>query len=348
MAASRNLCHAFPMGNTDVLLSLLLEPANEAAWSRYRRMPAPMAARIFVQAAFAASACEALIERYYVLHHRHEKVRDLDDAFAQELRSLDFLRERLRTAGPGELEALERNAENIVSLMVLMATHEEAEFYRVFAKTAVREMAGLCRPPFGLLCNSLYRTFDVLDELFGLDYGADQAMDFGARAGERIFAGAGRGVQSSYLSLFLALNRLPRRASLMIDLGSGYGRVGLVAGLYCREWSFEGYEYVEHRVRTAQSASERLGLNPRVRFATQDLSAGDFELPAADVYYLYDPFNQATYRRVLAMINKNRLDRRALVVAKGGALQSFQEAGFSGWQTPEVLDDGHLGLILSL
>jgi predicted RNA methylase len=336
------------MGNTDVLLALLLEPANEMAWSRYRKLEVSGAARIFVQAAFSASVCEALIERYYVIHHRHEKARDLDEAFAHELRSLAFLRERLSSAEPDELEVLERNAENVVSLMILMATHEAPEFYQAFARAAVHEMARLCQPPFGLLRNSLYRTFDVLDELFGLDYRQDQAMDFSARAGERIFAGAGRGVQSSYLSLFLALNQLPRRPSLMIDLGSGYGRVGLVAGLFNSDWSFQGYEYVEHRVRTAQNASERLGLNPRVRFSTQNLSASDFELPAADVYYLYDPFSKATYERVLLSINKNRLVRRTLVVAKGGALQSFQAAGFrSGWQEPEVLDDGHLGLFLS-
>jgi hypothetical protein len=120
-----------------------------------------------------------------------------------------------------------------------------------------------------------------------------------------------------------------------------------VAGLFNSDWSFQGYEYVEHRVRTAQNASERLGLNPRVRFSTQDLSASNFELPAADVYYLYDPFSKATYERVLAYINKNRLERRTLVVAKGGALPSFQAAGFSGWREPEILDDGHLGLFLS-
>jgi predicted RNA methylase len=335
------------MGNTDVLLALLLEPANELAWSRYRRLEVSAAARIFVRAAFSASVCEALIERYYVIHHRREDARDLDEAFAHELRSLAFLRERLSSAEPDELEVLERNAETIVSLMILMATHEAPEFYREFARSAVHEMARLCQPPFGLLRNSLYRTFDVLDELFGLDYGQDQAMDFSARAGERIFAGAGRGVQSSYLSLFMALNQLPRRPSLMIDLGSGYGRVGLVAGLFNSNWSFQGYEYVEHRVRTAQSACERLGLNPRVRFSTQDLSASDFELPEADVYYLYDPFSKATYERVLSSINKNRLYRQTLVVAKGGALQSFQEVGFSGWREPEILDDGHLGLFLS-
>lgn len=325
-----------------MLCQLLWNPANETAWSRIRRLDPEQGAKIFVKSAFLGSVCEALIERHYVVHHRNEKVRNLDEAFNQELSPVAFLQDILSTSLPDDLEFLETNARKITSLMVLMATHESPDYVLSFSTTAVREMMAICKPPFGLLQNSLYRTFDVLDELFGLDYSDDRVMDFTAREGERIFAGAGRGVQSSYLSLFLTLRHLPQTPLKMIDLGSGYGRVGLVAGLLNPQWSFIGYEFVEHRVRSADEAADRLGLRPRVIFLKQDLSETGFELPSADVYYLYDPFNTGTYHRMLEQINKNRLQGSVSIVAKGGAMQFLQAQG--GWGEPQLLDGGHLGL----
>lgn len=331
------------MGDMEVLCQLLWNPANETAWSRIRRFGPAQAARVFVKSAFVGSVCEALIERHYVLHHRKEKVRNLDEAFSRELAPAAFLQGILSTSVPEDLEFLEINAGKITSLMVLMATHESPEYLRTFAETAVREMMAICQPPYGLLQNSLYRTFDVLDELFGLDYGDDRAMDFTAREGERIFAGAGRGVQSSYLSLFTALRNFPDAPLTMIDLGSGYGRVGLIAGLLNRRWSFIGYEFVLHRVTQAKMAAGRLGLDSQVRFFSQDLSDPSFRLPAADIYYLYDPFNVRTYGEMLRQIEATRAGKTVSILAKGGALAFIQQAGMS-WGEAQLLDEGHLGL----
>jgi hypothetical protein len=330
----------------DVLCQLLWNPAKETAWSRVRRLDPEPAAKMFVLSAFMGSVCEALIERHYVLHHRNEKVRDLDEAFAQELRPVAELQEILSTLLPDDLGFLEINSERITSLMVLMATHETPEYLRAFAGQAVKDMAEICKPPFGLLQNSLYRTFDVLDELFGLDYSGDKAMDCTAREGERIYAGAGQGVQSSYLSLFTVLRQLPEGPTRIVDLGSGYGRIGLVAGLLNPAWSVVGYEYVQHRVEVAQASASRLGLSPRIVFVTQDLSDPTFQIPGAEVFYMYDPFNQKTYDRVLSQITGMKPGKQLQIITKGSALHHFQHIVQSSpdWQPPVILDEANLAV----
>jgi hypothetical protein len=73
----------------------------------------------------------------------------------------------------------------------------------------------------------------------------------------------------------------------IIDLGAAYGRMGVViGGLYIKN-TFTGYEYVKARVDEGSRVYKELGFS-RVQLIAQDLFAKDFELPQADVYFIYD------------------------------------------------------------
>ncbi len=73
----------------------------------------------------------------------------------------------------------------------------------------------------------------------------------------------------------------------IVDLGAAYGRMGIViGGLYIKN-SFTGYEYVKGRVDEGNRIFRELHL-ARCQLLEQDLYDRNFEMPEADVYFIYD------------------------------------------------------------
>lgn len=73
----------------------------------------------------------------------------------------------------------------------------------------------------------------------------------------------------------------------IIDLGAAYGRMGVVIGGLFIKNSFVGYEYVKARVDEGNRVFNELGFN-RSKLIQQDLSDPEFDLPQADIYFIYD------------------------------------------------------------
>ena len=102
----------------------------------------------------------------------------------------------------------------------------------------------------------------------------------------------------------------------VVDLGAAYGRMGIVVGgLYLKN-IFTGFEFVKNRVDEGNRIFQQLDLS-RCKLITQDLSAKDFELPEADIYFIYD-YGQVehidhTLKQISAVANK----RPVKVVARG-------------------------------
>ena len=158
---------------------------------------------------------------------------------------------------------------------------------------------------------------------------------------ERLYEGAGIGVQTSYASILMALDRvqLPQAAKV-VDLGSGYGRVGFAIGLLRPDLEITGYEYVPHRVDNANDVAKAAGLT-NVHFITQDLAAADFKIPKADVFYMYDPFSRETYGYVLDQLIAMGRTTPITVITKGRANDWVTDAlKGHGWQTEASLDSG--------
>lgn len=109
----------------------------------------------------------------------------------------------------------------------------------------------------------------------------------------------------------------------IIDLGAAYGRMGVViGGLYIKN-QFTGYEYVKARVDEGNRVYKELGFN-RVQLQTQDLFAKDFELPEADVYFIYDygqvehidhtlkQIEQVAYKRPVKIVVRGKFTKRII------------------------------------
>lgn len=176
-----------------------------------------------------------------------------------------------------------------------------------------------------------YRAFDLIDEALGFDYHVDDGMV--SNDVERLYEGGGVGVQTSYSTLLTTLQALALvDGQKVIDLGSGFGRMGFAVGLLRPNVIFVGYEYVAHRVDQGNDLAERADL-PNVSFVTQDLSNRDFKIPLANIYYMFDPFNAATYGFVLDQLIEIGRTQKITIATKGRANTWAAEAlAKAGWQ----------------
>lgn len=191
---------------------------------------------------------------------------------------------------------------------------------------------------------ALYRAFESLDSLFGFKYVSEAGgVPLDQRIGqERVFAGSGAGVQTPYSTVIRILRRINMsEGAHIVDLGAGYGRVGLLASAWRKDLFFTGFECVGFRVQEARDAAIRVGIDHHVEFICKDLSDKDFQIPSGDVFYLYDPFCAETYERVFAQLRMISKQKRITVVAKGRArswvLSSLAE---DSWSQIDSCDQG--------
>lgn len=185
---------------------------------------------------------------------------------------------------------------------------------------------------------SLYRSYDLLDQIFELNYISNETSNPDQK--ERIYEGSGVGVQSSYATTLLALRYLNlAKGSRFIDLGSGYGRIGLVIGLMRPDIQFTGYEFVKERVDISNKVSAYFDLGQHVHFMSQDLSLANFKIPFAETYYIFDSFTDTSYAIITNQLQEMALHKRITVVTKGNAKLWFKN---KYWSEPQEFDNGHL------
>lgn len=114
----------------------------------------------------------------------------------------------------------------------------------------------------------------------------------------------------------------PSPGSTMVDLGAGYGRLGVVLeGMY-PEVNFIGYEYVKERVEEGSRVLKKLGCK-RAQLLEQDLTDQAFVLPMAQYYFLYDYGTLAHIRQTLGQIEALSMKQKFKLVARGKGTRSL-------------------------
>lgn len=276
--------------------------------------------------------------------------------FKSELCHIEFLHSFLENCSLETIKPLEQKSTYIETLALEEIRKTSFKSQKDFATHALNLMAKIFEFENQLQIQkklqglnielSMYRTFDGLDYIFNLNYNADLGMKTDTTHNERLYEGAGIGVQSGYSTVLTALYYLkPNLGARFIDLGSGYGRVGLIIGLLRPDIQFTGYEYVPHRVEVARTSSHNLELENHVQFLIQDLSLKEFQIPIAEIYYLYDPFSKETYSHVLSQLVKLSQDQKIFIATKGNARGWLLEVNEKeGWLPPKEFDGGNLCL----
>ena len=335
----------------------------------------------FVRGGFAAVAIGGLAEQLWLRSREDASLRGEFEAFVdvasvRELASLKPILPHLRGLDGAQLREREERADAFAFAAATRSrSHKPADF-QVFLESCVAGMAELLHslavvspemeaadrahvarlraggikpvwpdarplPHEGRIECSLYRAFDAFDVALGIDYTEEKRAQFSTTR-ERLYEGAGAGVQTSYATILQVLDRLDLApGARLADLGSGYGRVGLALGLARRDVSFVGYEYVAKRIECSRECARRAGLGDRIEFHAQDLADPQFEIPEADVYYLYDPFCRETYPRVLQRILDVARTRPVAVVAKGNANNWMRDATAGDGWTESIAEHDH-------
>lgn len=318
-------------------------------------------AELYVDSAFLFSAIaflrdERWLEQKYKSQSDTSSLQDfLGSFFEHELAVISYLKSTVSSvASVGDLKGIEKYAHFTERDAIVVMQKRPFSEQKIFAAHALELMSLVFRLESQLQADkkllgqhlglSLYRTFDRLDDLFALNYQADVGMKTDLKGTERLYEGAGVGVQSGYSTVVTALDHLGlAHGARFIDLGSGYGRVGLIVGLLRPDVEFVGYEFVPHRVHIANAATQNLGLQNQVEFLIQDLSLKSFVIPEAEVYYMYDPFCEETYAHVLHQLITIARKRPITIVTKGNARKWLVNvAMLEGWSHIEEHDSGNL------
>lgn len=116
----------------------------------------------------------------------------------------------------------------------------------------------------------------------------------------------------------------PGPDELIVDLGAGYGRLGLILNLLYPGSRFLGFELVEERVQEGMRVLNKNDCR-NACLKIQDLTDPDFLLPVADVYFLYDYGKTSHIRETLGQLEKLTEKHHFRVVARGKGSRSIIE-----------------------
>lgn len=95
-------------------------------------------------------------------------------------------------------------------------------------------------------------------------------------------------LQTPYSEIAIFLTLLKKfDPKVVIDLGAGYGRMGIVMQTILPNALFFGYEILDIRIDEARRIFTRLGLS-NCEIIKQDILSEYFSLPKADIYFIYD------------------------------------------------------------
>lgn len=119
----------------------------------------------------------------------------------------------------------------------------------------------------------------------------------------------------------------PQDSTTVVDLGAGYGRLGLILGSFFPEVNFIGHEYVPERVREGQRILE-LYKCQKAQLLQKNLTSPDYQLPLAEYYFIYDYGTVPHLRRTLKQLEVISEKKNFKVIARGKGVRSLIQYEF--------------------
>lgn len=130
-------------------------------------------------------------------------------------------------------------------------------------------------------------------------------------------------LQTPYGELIEAFGQLEsEKIKSIIDIGCGYGRVGIIASVFFPESKFLGYELEPKRVQEARRIGEKLKIK-NYEIQEANVLSSNFELPLSEVYFIYDFSEPRHIRMILDKLKRYYETSDFFIIARGKGVRSL-------------------------
>ena len=128
-------------------------------------------------------------------------------------------------------------------------------------------------------------------------------------------------LQTPYNDIFECLLTLQDESiKTVVDIGSGYGRVGMVMNSLFPKAHFLGYEILKKREIEGNRIFQKFNLTNCV-IKNEDVLADNFKLPEAQVYFIYDFSEMSDICKILDMLVERISDYKFFLIARGDRME---------------------------
>jgi len=169
-------------------------------------------------------------------------------------------------------------------------------------------------------------SIDKTEELLSRKYAAYNCSNktLLAYPGGQAWIGLGSQVlQTPYQELYEVLSYLKiNPPTHLVDLGAGYGRLAFILKAIFPECRFTGHEFVKERVVEGKRVMRLNGLTQE-SLEEKDILSDNYQLPEADVYFIYDFGTPYDIQRLLAKFLTIFEKKEFFLIVKGKATRSM-------------------------
>lgn len=151
-----------------------------------------------------------------------------------------------------------------------------------------------------------------------------------------------------YAEIYEFLNLLKKyNPKKIVDFGAAYGRVGIVMNSIYQDATFTGYEIIQQRVDEANRIFEKLNFK-NCEMIKENILDENFNLPDADIYFIYDFSNPIDISRLLNKLSDIIFKKRFFIVAKGEGIKSLIQLKYPQfWASHGVIHKKHWSIYSS-
>ena len=152
-------------------------------------------------------------------------------------------------------------------------------------------------------------------------------------------------LQTPYCDIYHALNLIKDiDIKHVVDIGAGYGRVGIVLRAISSSIKFTGYEVVKERQIEGNRIFEKFGLE-NASIELRNVSDFGFYLPKAQVYFIYDFSDAEDICEILLELAKKSLSFNFYLVTRGERVDKLMKRQFKHvWKRQTYLEYSDLSI----
>ncbi len=139
-------------------------------------------------------------------------------------------------------------------------------------------------------------------------------------------------LQTPYSEIFHAFNFLKDfKVDRIVDIGAGYGRVAFVMNAVFPYCEFIGFEIVKKRQAEGQRVFDNMCF-PNSSLVNENVLNSAFELPSADIYFIYDFSESGDLDIILKQLDRIRAHRSFYLIAKGDRVASLMATKYASYK----------------